>query len=103
MYKLDLEKAEEEEIKLPTSIRSEENQENSIKNKSISATLTKLKPLIVWIKTNDGKFFKRWEYQKGKTTKRKGRPPFLPLRNLYAGQEATAVSNTIHKNKLKMD
>ena len=29
----------------------------------ISASLTMLKPLIVWITTNCGKFFKRWEYQ----------------------------------------
>ena len=35
-----------------------------------------LKPLTVWITTNCGKFFKRWEYQ-------------TILRNLYAGQEAT--------------
>ena len=28
-----------------------------------SASLTMLKPLIVWIKTNCGKFFKRWKYQ----------------------------------------
>jgi len=30
---------------------------------STSASLTKLKPLIVWITTNCEKFFKRWEYQ----------------------------------------
>ena len=35
------------------------------------------KPLTVWITTNCGKFFKKWEYQ-----------TFL-LRNLYAGYEAT--------------
>ena len=58
MFKLDLEKAEEAEIILPTSIRSEENQEISIKT-SISSTLTKLKLCTVWIKTNGGKFFKR--------------------------------------------
>ena len=29
---------------------------------SISASLTALKPLIVWITTNCGKFLKRWEY-----------------------------------------
>ena len=28
-----------------------------------SASLTMLKPLTVWITTNCGKFFKRWEYQ----------------------------------------
>ena len=31
--------------------------------KSTSALLTMPKPLIVWITTNCGKFFKRWEYQ----------------------------------------
>ena len=30
---------------------------------STSALLITPKPLIVWIKTNCGKFFKRWEYQ----------------------------------------
>ena len=30
---------------------------------STSALLTTLKPLTVWITTNGGKFFKRWEYQ----------------------------------------
>ena len=30
---------------------------------STSASLTTLKPLTVWITTNCGKFFKRWEYQ----------------------------------------
>jgi len=51
MYKLDLEKAEETEIKLPTSVRSWIKQENSRKT-SISASLTMLKPLTVWIITN---------------------------------------------------
>ena len=60
MFKLNLEKAEEPEIKLPTSIGSQKQQESSRK---ISASLTTLKPLPVWITTNCGKFFKRWEYQ----------------------------------------
>ena len=30
---------------------------------SISVSLTTLKPLTVWVTTNCGKFFKRWEYQ----------------------------------------
>ena len=30
---------------------------------SISALLTMPKPLTVWITTNYGKFFKRWEYK----------------------------------------
>ena len=33
------------------------------KKKSISALLTMAKPVTVWITTNCGKFFKRWEYQ----------------------------------------
>ena len=55
-------KAEEPEIKLPTSIGSLKTQGNSRKA-STSALLTMLKPLTVWITTNWGKFFKRWEYQ----------------------------------------
>ena len=43
-----LEKAEEPEIKLPTSIRSFKKQESSRKT-SISALLTMPKPLTVWI------------------------------------------------------
>ena len=31
--------------------------------KSTSASLTMLKPLTMWITTNCGKFFRRWEYQ----------------------------------------
>ena len=58
MFKLDLEKTEEPEIKLPTSVRSLKNQENSRKT-STSALLTTPKPLTVWITTNCGKFFKR--------------------------------------------
>ena len=62
MYKLDLEKAEEPEIKLPTSAGSLKKQESSRKT-STSASLTILRPLTVWITTNCGKFFKRQEYQ----------------------------------------
>ena len=62
MFKLDLEKAEEQEVKLPTSIGSLKKQESSRKT-STSALLTMPKPLAVWITTNYGKFFKRWEYQ----------------------------------------
>ena len=51
MFKLDLEKAEEEEMKLPTSVGSEEKQESSRKT-SISALLTMPMPLTVWITTN---------------------------------------------------
>ena len=59
MFKLVLEKAEELEIKLPTSAGSSKKQENSRKT-SISALLTMPTPLTVWITTNCGKFWKRW-------------------------------------------
>ena len=62
MFKLVLEKAEEWEIKLPTSVRSSERQQSSRKT-STSALLTMPKPLTVWITINCGKFWKRWEYQ----------------------------------------
>ena len=62
MFKLDLEKAEEPEIKLPTPIGPLEKQESSRKT-STSALLTMSKPLTVWNTTNYGKFWKRWEYQ----------------------------------------
>ena len=79
MFKLVLEKAEEPEIKLPTSAGSWKKQENSRKT-SISALLTMPKPLTVWI-TN-----KLW-----KILKQMGIPGHLTclLRNLNAGQEAT--------------
>ena len=62
MFKLDLEKAEEPAIKLPTSIGSSKKKESSRKT-SNSVLLTMPKPLTVWITTNCGKFFKRWQYQ----------------------------------------
>ena len=62
MFKLVLEKAEEPEIRLPTSAGSWEKQESSRKT-SISALVTMLKPLAVWITINCGKFWKGWEYQ----------------------------------------
>ena len=58
MFKLVLEKAEEPEIKLPTSLGSSKKQENSRKT-SISALLTTPKPFT----KNYEKFLKRWEYQ----------------------------------------
>ena len=54
-------KAEEPEIKLPTSAGSSKKQESSRKT-SISALLTMPKPLTVWTTINCGKFFKKWEY-----------------------------------------
>ena len=60
IFKLDLEKAEEPEIKLPTSVGSSKKQEG-FKKTSISVLLTM--PKTPWITTNSGKFFKRWDYQ----------------------------------------
>ena len=62
MFKLDLEMAEESEIKLPTSLGSYKKQESSGKTNT-SALLTTPQPLIVWIRRNCGKFLKRWEHQ----------------------------------------
>ena len=59
---MDLEKAEGPEIKLPTSVGSLKKKESSRKA-STSALLSMQKSLTVWITTNCGKFFKRWEYQ----------------------------------------
>ena len=53
MYKLDLEEAEESEVKLLISTESKTMQKNSRETFS-SASLTMLKPLIVWITTNCG-------------------------------------------------
>ena len=74
MYKLDLEKAEESETKLPASIESSKRQESSRKT-STFASLSMIKPLTLWITTNYGKFLKRWEYQ-------------VTLPVLYEGKEA---------------
>ena len=84
MYKLDLEKAKEPEIKLGTSSESQKKQGNT-KNKnkqtkSTSASFSMIKPLTVWSTTNLWKIFKET-----------GIPDHLTchLRSLYAGQEAT--------------
>ena len=67
MIKLDLEKVEEPEIKLPTIQwiieKAREFQKKTNKQTSTSALLTMPKPLTVWITTNYGKLLKRWEYQ----------------------------------------
>ena len=78
MFRLDLEKAEEPEIKMPISVGSSKNQESSRKT-SISALLTMPKPLTVWI-TENWTILKVMEILKHIT---------CLLRNLYAGQEAT--------------
>ena len=77
MFKMDLEKAEEQEIKLPRSVGSLKKQESSRKT-STSALLTTPKPLTVWITIN-------W-----KILQEMGIPDHLSclLRKLYAGQEA---------------
>ena len=61
VFKLDLEKAEEAEIKLPTSTGLFKKQESS--RKTSTALLTMPKHFIVWITINGRKFWKRWEYQ----------------------------------------
>ena len=79
LFKLVLGKAEEPEIKLPTSAGSGKKQGSSRKT-SISALLTMPKPLTVWITINCGKFLQEM-----------GIPDHLTwlLRNLYPGQKAT--------------
>ena len=62
MFRLDLEKAEEPEIKLPTSPGSSKKQESSRKTSNF-ALWTMPKPLTVWITTNCGQFLNRWKYQ----------------------------------------
>ena len=81
MFKLGLEKAEEPEIKLPTSAGSWKKQESSRKT-SISALLNMPKFLTVWMIIN-------W-----KILKEMGIPDHLTclLRNLHAGQEATVIT-----------
>ena len=78
MFKVVLEKAEEPQIKSPTSAGSWKKQKSSRKT-SISALLTIPKPLSVWITIN-------W-----KILKEMGIPDHLTclLRSLYARQEAT--------------
>ena len=85
MFKLDLEKAEEPESKLPTSTGSSKKQEISRKACTYALLITP-KPLTVWITTN-------W-----KILPELGIPDHLTclLRNLYAGQEATV--RTRHGN-----
>ena len=79
MFKMDLEKAEEPEIKLPATAGSLKKQQSSRKT-STSALLTMPKALTWWITKN-------W-----KILQDMGIPDHLTclLRNLYASQEATA-------------
>ena len=77
MFKLDLEKAEEPEIKLPTSAGSQKSKRVP---ESIYYCSIYYAKVFVWIMTNCGKFLKRWEHLT------------CLLRNLYAGQEATLTT-----------
>ena len=78
MFKLDLEKAEEPEIKLPTSLRSLKKQESSRKTYFCFTDYTKAFDSVNHIKLR-------------KILQEMGIPDHLTclLRNLYAGQEAT--------------
>ena len=95
MFKLVLEKAEEPEIKLPTSTGSSKKQERSRKI-STSALLTMPKPLAVWTTINCGKLFKKM-----------GMPDHLTylLRNLHVGQEAAVRTGhgTINGSKFRKE
>ena len=92
MFKLDLEKAGEWEIKSSISTGSWRKQGNSRKT-STSASLTTLKSLTVWITTN-------W-----KVLKEMGISDHLTcfLRNLYAGQEATVRTGHETTNWFKIE
>ena len=61
MFKLDLEKAEEQENKSSTFVGSSKKQENNRKTSTSALLKTMPKPLTVFITTNCGEFFKRWE------------------------------------------
>ena len=76
MFKLDLEKTEEPEVKLPTSIGSSKARE--FQRNIYFCFIDYIKAFVVWITTN-------W-----KILKEMGIPNHLTclLRNLYAGQEA---------------
>ena len=77
IFKLDLEKAEEPEIKLPTSAGSSKKQESSEKN-------------IYFCFIDYAKAFDCVDHNKlWKILRENTRPPDLPFENLYAGQEAT--------------
>ena len=91
MFKLDLEKVQEPEIKLPPSAGSEKKQGNS-KRLPTSGSLSTLKLLTVWITRNCGKFLEM------------GVPDHLTflLRNLFAGQEGQDLWQ-VKKHQLEPD
>ena len=83
MYKLVLEKAEELKIKLPTLVRSQKKLENSRKKK-------KQKTSFCFIDYSEA--FDCVDNNKMENSTRDGNTRSLylpPVRNLYAGQEAT--------------
>ena len=81
MYKLDLEKVEEPEIKLPTILGSQTKQDNSRKKKKD----------IYFFFIDYTTVFDCVDHNKLENSEWDGntRPPDLPLQKLYAGQEAT--------------
>ena len=86
MFKMDLEKAEKPETKLPTSTESSKKQESSRKT-STSALLTPPKPLTV---------------KSVESSERGGTPAHLtcPLRNLHEGQGATVRASGANQQRL---
>ena len=91
MFKVDLEKAEEPEIKLPTSIGSSKKQDDFRKT-STSALLTTPKPFDC---VDHNKFWKILQEM--------GILYYLTwlLRNLYAGQETTVRHETMDLFKIQ--
>ena len=80
MFKLDLEKVEEPEIKLPISVESEKKQENFRKT-SVSASLTMYAKAFDHVDDNKlGKILQEMRIPDHQ---------ICLLRNLYAAQEAT--------------
>ena len=88
MFKLNLEKTEEPEIKLPTSVRSSKKQESSRKTSTCFIDYAKV--------------FDYVDHNKLEILKEMGIPDHLTclLRNLYAGQEATVTTGHGTNNRL---
>ena len=61
MYTMDLEKPEEPEIKLPTSV--DHRKSKRVPQKHLFLLYSLCQSLWLWITINCGKFWKRWEYQ----------------------------------------
>ena len=86
MYKLDFKRAEEPEIKLPTSIRSHRKQ--GIPKKSISASLATLKSLTVWITTN-------WTFSRDWNSRLPYLPPEKPVCKSRGNSENQTWNNEL--------